>query len=177
VNDIEQRIKQLLNESVDAQLGPRRPAPPFEPRRVKRLRRVGPWAAPLIAVASVAAVVGGTIGVAHLASSGHHPQPGRSVPSPTPAQPKHSDVHSPEGNADDADDRVAAQLGLEPAVLEQRAVKHAPARHQHGNGLGHRRRRTPGPRPARLPRRLRPEQLAARCRHDKPGPADRPVHR
>jgi len=84
VNDSEQRIRQLLNESVDARLGPRRPAPPFAPRRVKRLRRIGPWAAPLVAAACVAAVVGATIGVAHLASSGHHPQPGRSVPPPTP---------------------------------------------------------------------------------------------
>jgi hypothetical protein len=45
---------------------------------------MGPWAAPLVAAACVAAVVGGTIGVAHLASSGHHPQPGKSVPPPTP---------------------------------------------------------------------------------------------
>jgi hypothetical protein len=84
VNDSEQRIRQLLNESVDARLGPRRPAPPFAPRRVRRLGRIGPWAAPLVAAACVAAVVGATIGVAHLASSGHHPQPGRSVPPPTP---------------------------------------------------------------------------------------------
>jgi hypothetical protein len=84
VNDIEQRIKQLLNESVDAQLGPQRPAPPFEPRRIKRLRRFGHWAAPLVAAASVAALVGGAIGVAHVASSGRHPQPGRSVSPPTP---------------------------------------------------------------------------------------------
>jgi len=84
VNDSEQRIRQLLNESVDARLGPRRPAPPFAPRPVRRLRRFGPWAAPLVAAACVAAVVGATIGVAHLASSGQHPQPGKSVPAPTP---------------------------------------------------------------------------------------------
>ena len=85
MNDIDQRIRRLLNESVDARLGPRRPAPPFAPRRVTRLRRFGPWAAPLVAAASVAAVVGGAIGVAHLASSGDHPRPGRSVSPPTPA--------------------------------------------------------------------------------------------
>jgi hypothetical protein len=84
VNDIDQRMKQLLNESVDAQLGPRRPAPPFVPRRIKRLRRFGPWAAPLVAVASVTAVIAGTVGVAHLASPRHHPQPGKSVTPPTP---------------------------------------------------------------------------------------------
>lgn len=89
MNDVEQRIRQLLNESVDARLGPRRPAPLFEPRRVERLRRFGPWAAPLVAVASVAAVVAGTVGVSQVASSGHHVQPGSSVPAltPTPATP------------------------------------------------------------------------------------------
>jgi hypothetical protein len=87
VNDIDQRMRQLLNESVDAQLGPRRPAPPFEPRRARPLRRFGPWVAPLVAVASVAALVGGTIGVAHLASPGHHPQPGGTVAPTTPTLP------------------------------------------------------------------------------------------
>ena len=65
MNDIDERIRDLLNESVDAELGPRRPAPPFDPRLAdKRRRRWAPWAMPLIAAASVAALV--EIGRAHV---------------------------------------------------------------------------------------------------------------
>jgi len=39
VNDIETRIRELVNATVDAELGPRRAAPPFAPRRVTKPRR------------------------------------------------------------------------------------------------------------------------------------------
>ena len=84
MNDIESRIRDLLNESVDAELGPRRPAPPFGPRLAdKRRRRWAPWTMPLIAAASVAALVSGTVAVAHLASD-HRPAPPATSIAPTP---------------------------------------------------------------------------------------------
>jgi hypothetical protein len=87
VNDIESRIRDLLNESVDAELGARRPAPPFDPRRADtRARRWAPWVMPLVAAAGVAAVVGGTVAVAHLASD-HRPAPPATSVAPTPTTP------------------------------------------------------------------------------------------
>jgi len=96
VNDIESRIRDLINEAVDAEVGPRRPAPPFDPRGAEKRRRWMPWAMPLLAAACVAALVGGTVAVAHLASSDHKHNPPATtvVPAPTPASTSPTTTHT-----------------------------------------------------------------------------------
>jgi hypothetical protein len=85
VNDIESRIRDLLNESVDAELGSPRPAPPFHPRIVGKRWRLASWVTPLIAAASVAALVGGTVAIAHVVSGHRQLRPATSVvPTPVP---------------------------------------------------------------------------------------------
>jgi hypothetical protein len=86
VNDIETRIRELVNDTVDAELGPRRVAPPFDPRRDTKPRRWAPWVTPLLAAASVAAVAAATVTVAHVASEHRHTPPAISV-APTPDSP------------------------------------------------------------------------------------------
>jgi hypothetical protein len=96
VNDIETRIRELVNATVDAELGPRRAAPPFAPRRVTKPRHWAPWVTPLIAAASVAAVAVGTVTVAHVASEHRHAPPGTSLaPTPPPPPPRPTHVSSP----------------------------------------------------------------------------------
>jgi hypothetical protein len=100
VNDIDNDVKRLLNEQVDARLGPRRSPPPFTPpaaaERGKR-RWFGAdrasWVLPLVAAACVAGVVGATIGAGGLLADdsttapGHSPAP---VPSPhSTTEPNH----------------------------------------------------------------------------------------
>jgi len=55
VTDFENRLKRLLNENVDAELGPRRPAPRLELAATGR-RGFRPWIMPLLATAGIAAV-------------------------------------------------------------------------------------------------------------------------
>ena len=93
MNDIETRIRELVNATVDAELGPRRAAPPFAPRRVTKPRRWAPWVTPLIAAASVAAVAVGTVTVAHVASEHRHAPPATSV-APTPHSPPPRPTHA-----------------------------------------------------------------------------------
>jgi hypothetical protein len=88
MNDVETRIRDLINESVDAELGPRRSAPPFDTRSATRKpRRWGPWATPLLAAAAVAALIGGTVAVAHVATSHRHQSPATPVPAPPTTAP------------------------------------------------------------------------------------------
>jgi hypothetical protein len=86
VNDFETKLKTLLEERVDEQVGPRRTPPPFRSPDRRTLRgsaRRSPWVLPLLAAACIAAVVGGTLGVSHVLADNHHgPQPGKSVPGP-----------------------------------------------------------------------------------------------
>lgn len=85
MNDFESRLKDLLNESVDERVGPRRPAPPFGRPRVvhgRDHRPRPPWLLPLLAAACVAAVVGGIVGTTRLVSDGTH-LPATRPPSPT----------------------------------------------------------------------------------------------
>lgn len=56
MNDFESTIKQLLNDTVDATLGPRRPAPPLDVTASRR-RGIRPWLVPLVAAAGVAAAI------------------------------------------------------------------------------------------------------------------------
>ncbi|HKF35236.1 MAG TPA: hypothetical protein VKB37_22985 [Jatrophihabitantaceae bacterium] len=93
MNDIETRIRELVNATVDAELGPRRAAPPFAPRRVTKPRRWAPWVTPLIAAACVAAVAVGTVTVAHVASEHRHAPPATSA-APTPHSPPPRPTHA-----------------------------------------------------------------------------------
>ena len=54
MNDFESTVKQLLNEHVDAALGPRRPAPRWDAAAPGR-RGLRPWLVPLLATAGIAA--------------------------------------------------------------------------------------------------------------------------
>lgn len=101
MSDFESNLKTLLNERVDAQLGPRRAAPPFATptaRQRAAQRWFGAnrsrWVLPLLAAACVAGVVGGSVGAAHLLAEKHlSPAPATNGPAskhtPTPA-PTHS---------------------------------------------------------------------------------------
>jgi len=89
--DVEARVRELFVERVDAQVGPRRPAPPFDPNRVgpRRTRRAS-WVMPLLAAACVAAVVAGAVGVTRVVASGgddpaatHRPAPSATTGVPT----------------------------------------------------------------------------------------------
>jgi hypothetical protein len=76
VNNVEDLISRLLNESVDAELGTQRPAPPFQPVPVGRRGyqfRSSRIAVSLVAAACVAAVVGGAALVTQLTQSHHSP--------------------------------------------------------------------------------------------------------
>jgi hypothetical protein len=100
VNDIETRIRELVNDTVDAELGPRRVAPPFDPRRNTKPRRWAPWVTPLLAAASVAAVAAATVTVAHVASEHRHTPPATSVaPTPDSPTPPPSPASSPATSA------------------------------------------------------------------------------
>ena len=97
MNDIDNEIKRLLNEQVNAELGPRRSPPPFvAPKAAERAQRRWfgaertPWALPLLAAACVAAVVGGiAVGTSGVLSDGHRTSPGTSGPAPSPS-PSHT---------------------------------------------------------------------------------------
>ncbi|HEX2902556.1 MAG TPA: hypothetical protein VHO01_03795 [Jatrophihabitans sp.] len=85
--DFENELKQKLNRSIDAEVGPRRQPPAFQiPETQHRIR---PWLVPLAAAAAVVVVVAGTASATHLLSQKHStapatPGPSLSVPpSPT----------------------------------------------------------------------------------------------
>jgi hypothetical protein len=63
VTDLETFLKSKLNESIDEELGPRRPAPPFTPSVPTRT-----WVRPVLAAASVLVVVGGAVAISRLAT-------------------------------------------------------------------------------------------------------------
>ncbi len=84
MNDFENELKRLLNEQVDAEVGPRRSPPEFNARHGaadSAARRWfgadrAPWVLPLVAAACVAVVVGGTFGAVQLlADDGGPAQP------------------------------------------------------------------------------------------------------
>lgn len=80
-DDFEDRIAAALNAQVDQELGERRTPPPFETpaRRTARRRPPrAPWMLPLVAAASVVAVVAGSVGVTQLVADdgpASHPSP------------------------------------------------------------------------------------------------------
>jgi hypothetical protein len=80
-DDFEDRIAAALNAHVDRELGERRTPPPFEapaPNAARRRPRRAPWMLPLVAAASVVAVVAGTVGATQLVADdgpATHPSP------------------------------------------------------------------------------------------------------
>jgi hypothetical protein len=101
VNDFETKVKTLLNEDVDAQVGPRRTPPPFAPspaaqRAARRWfgAERAPWGLPLLAAACVAGVAGVAVGAAALLADKHAAPPGThnsgattTAPQPTTSAP------------------------------------------------------------------------------------------
>lgn len=93
MNDIDNEIKRLLNEQVNAELGPRRSPPPFAaPKAAERAHRRwfgadrSPWVLPLLAAACVAAVVGGiAVGASGVLSEGKKTPPVSSLTPPSPS--------------------------------------------------------------------------------------------
>jgi hypothetical protein len=86
-NDFESRLKTLLNERVDAKIGTRelpRFAAAGNVRHIGSARRRAPWVLPLLAAACVAAIVGGSVGAAHLLADKHHTGPATQIPAPKP---------------------------------------------------------------------------------------------
>lgn len=104
-DDFESTVRTLLNERVDAKIGERE-VPRFVPtgnlRRIDSVRRRGPWVLPLLAAACVAAVVGGSVGAAHLLADKHHTFHGPATHSPSP---KHTPTPSPSDTRTFAPDR------------------------------------------------------------------------
>lgn len=104
MNDLETKLKQNLNRSVDAQLGARRTPPPFQPPLVHALsgspaprpgrRGIRPWLAPVAAAACVVAVVAGTVGATKLLSQRH---------AAPPASPGTTTAPGPSGSAATSD--------------------------------------------------------------------------
>ena len=66
MTDLETYLKTKLNESIDTDLGPARPAPRFEPATPTRT-----WVRPVLAAASVLVVVGAAVAISRVATSEH----------------------------------------------------------------------------------------------------------
>ena len=89
MNDFESKVKTLLNERVDAKIGTREApqfAPPDQLRRLDGPRRRAPWVLPLLAAACIAAIVGGSVGAAHLLADKQHKDISPATHLPTPTQ-------------------------------------------------------------------------------------------
>ena len=92
MNDIETKLKAMLNEQVDAEVGRRRTPPPFQlPSAAEHATRRwfgrdrAPWMLPLLAAACVATVVGGSLGASSLLANDKKVAPGTSAPAPSPS--------------------------------------------------------------------------------------------
>jgi hypothetical protein len=103
VNRSDADIKDLLNSTVDARLGPQRPAPPFNPgqARKRRSRKLSSWTAPLLAAAAVVVVSGGTFLFAGH-GSGHRSGPALAPPATVlpSMSPSPSGTPSPTGSTE-----------------------------------------------------------------------------
>ncbi len=81
MTDLETYLKSKLNESIDVDLGPGRPAPRFVPTTPTPKRT---WVRPVLAAASVLLVVGAAVAISRVAASDHTQSPGtHSTPPPT----------------------------------------------------------------------------------------------
>jgi hypothetical protein len=93
VIDLEAYLKTKLNESIDAELGPRRQAPPFAPPTPSRT-----WVRPVLAAASVLVVAGAAVAIGQVATSNHATQPpatGHHTQPPATGQPTQSPTTPP----------------------------------------------------------------------------------
>jgi hypothetical protein len=105
VTDLETYLKSKLNESIDADLGPRRPAPPFQPAAPQRT-----WVRPVLAAASVLVVAGAAVAIGRVATSGHTTQrPGTGVP--TQPVTTHHNAPPPLGHTLFHDAKIAVPNG------------------------------------------------------------------
>ena len=66
--ELDERMRRLVRASVDRRLGAERPAPRFDAGA--RRRPLPTWLLPLAVAASIAVLLGGTVGVVRLASGG-----------------------------------------------------------------------------------------------------------
>jgi hypothetical protein len=90
VNDLESRLRELLNESIDGELGPEGPAPVFHPPTVaapSRRRHLRRWAFPLLAAAAVAVIFAATALANRHADERRPVPPASSAPAPTATRP------------------------------------------------------------------------------------------
>jgi hypothetical protein len=84
VTDFESTFKRLLNENVDAALGPRRPAPRLGLSAAAGRRRFRPWVAPLVIAACVVAALIATVTTTNVLSEHRAATPGSTTPAPSP---------------------------------------------------------------------------------------------
>jgi hypothetical protein len=107
VTDIETYLKSKLNESIDADLGPRRPAPPFHPVTPTRT-----WVRPVLAAASVLVVVGAAVAIGRSASTDHTQPPATGQPTrPTHPVTTHQSAPPPLGTTVFHDAKIAVPTG------------------------------------------------------------------
>jgi hypothetical protein len=131
MNDVDRRIKALLGESIDAELGDRLRAPKYDAvalaARAARSRRVAVWVLPLAAAAAVAAIVSGTVAVVDAASGGQGGvQPGTvgsAVAPPSAATTPSAAAAASQARAQ----RLAQQLARQRAQAAQARLEAAQA--------------------------------------------------
>lgn len=116
MTDLETYVKTRLNEQLDAELGPRRPAPPFRPPQHDRRR----WTRPLLIAACILAIAATAVGIALSGGNGTHRVPPAHSKTPTP---------TPHGH------RNTIQLGAAKVVLPDGWTAVPAARWQQPGGM------------------------------------------
>lgn len=87
MNDVDRDLRDQLNREVDTRLGPRLPAPPFDPYRAQRgIGRRNAWLWPLAAAAVVLAVAGTTVATTGVLAD-HKTAPVATLPTDNPTPP------------------------------------------------------------------------------------------
>ncbi|MEO7285573.1 MAG: hypothetical protein ABI140_01500 [Jatrophihabitantaceae bacterium] len=118
MNDFDKTIGKLLNDSVDAQLGPRRSAPAFRPGQLTTTparRGAKPWIMPLVAAACVVAAAVGTIGASQALSHRHQTNPPASQVPPAPvSDPAPSSPAPSSGSAAASSPAISSPAGSHP---------------------------------------------------------------
>jgi hypothetical protein len=95
VNDIEATLRVLINDAVDAELGPRRPVPPFATPAEPHVSHPRPWLRPLLAAASVAAIA--FAGFAIISVNSDRKEPATHTTSPVVTTPRTTAAPTPPG--------------------------------------------------------------------------------
>ena len=122
MTDVELRLRRLLVEQVDAELGPRRPPPRFDPQ-IAEVYPVPsgvqglvsrPLLLSLVAAACVVAILLGSVGLSRLSSSGPTPP---AVPTPAPTStPSRTSSVTPTPSATASVQPNAPATGVAPAA-------------------------------------------------------------